>query len=224
MKSDIQPEGGLWTYEEFAKLPEGDGNRYEIIAGDLYVWRNTWLLHQVIVGAFATSLFRVVDSEPDLGEVIMGPIDVLLAVGDFLVPDYVYVRPDRREIITDRAVEGVPDLIIEIVSPMSEERDRGLKRERYFHHGVPEYWIVDPEDRTIERFLRMDDGAYTHFVETGGFEWQPVPGKPALSFSVPELLKEYDEMRQIVERNECRAEAAGTAMSRESGSGGEGLA
>ncbi|MBA4160464.1 MAG: Uma2 family endonuclease, partial [Gemmatimonadetes bacterium] len=75
-------------------------------------------------------LINFVDDH-ELGWVFTAPIDVLFAEGDYMEPDLVFVRRERRGIITDRGIEGPPDLIVEITSGSTAERDRGIKRERY---------------------------------------------------------------------------------------------
>jgi Uma2 family endonuclease len=133
-----------WTYEDFARLPEGDGNRYEIIAGELYVSPAPGLRHQKIVTKLTVALDSHV-TQFDLGDVLVGPIDVLLADGDYLEPDVVFVRRQRRDIESARGIEAAPDLVVEVLSPSTARRDRTLKRERYMLHGVREYWVVDHE-------------------------------------------------------------------------------
>jgi hypothetical protein len=79
-----------------------------------------------------------------VGKVFTAPLDVLFAEGDYLNPDIVFVRADRVNLIGDRGVEGPPDLVVEVLSPSTEARDRGVKLGRYRLYGVPEYWVVDP--------------------------------------------------------------------------------
>ena len=67
-----------------------------------------------------------------------------------LQPDLLFVAQERREIISERGCEGPPDLVVEILSPATEQRDRELKRKVYAKYGVPEYWLVDPEAESIE--------------------------------------------------------------------------
>ncbi|MBI4330163.1 MAG: Uma2 family endonuclease [Chloroflexi bacterium] len=72
-------------------------------------------------------------------------------VGDNVVqPDILYVSRDRLNVVTREEVHGVPDLVIEILSPGTADKDRGLKRRLYARHGVRELWLVDPEGETIE--------------------------------------------------------------------------
>ncbi|NIQ54198.1 MAG: Uma2 family endonuclease, partial [Gammaproteobacteria bacterium] len=114
-----------------------------------------------------------------------GPVDVLFAEGDYLEPDLVFVRKERRGIIGERGIEAAPDLVIEIVSPSTAGRDRGIKRERYAHYGVPEYWVVDPDERGIERW-RFGIEAEAPDIVRDGLQWQPIPGGPVLEIPVRE--------------------------------------
>ncbi|MEX0867026.1 MAG: Uma2 family endonuclease, partial [Pirellulales bacterium] len=87
------------------------------------------------------------------------PIDVHLAEFDVVVPDFVVLLPANR-IVTPTKIKGVPDLLIEILSPSTREYDRTLKRKRYEAAGVPEFWLVDPENHTVEQLI-LRDGKYT---------------------------------------------------------------
>lgn len=175
-----------WTYAEFARLPS-DGNRYEIIAGELCVTPAPRPLHQEIVSELAT-LLRGHASAHDLGWVMVGPIDVLLAEGDYLEPDLVFVRRERKGILTDRGVEGPPDLVVEVASPSTGDRDRGVKRERYLHYGVPEYWVVDPSAGRID--VHRSTG--TADVHDTTLSWSPSADAPPLSIDVPSLFKGFE--------------------------------
>ena len=86
----------------------------------------------------------------DLGKILIAPLDVVLSDEDVLQPDILFVSRGRLGIITDRNVQGAPDLVVEVLSPGTADRDRTLKRARYLRFGVREYWIVDPQSRTIE--------------------------------------------------------------------------
>lgn len=206
---DIQPAGGRWTYEEFAKLPDEHRERWEIMAGELSLSPRSTALHQTVLRDLTIALYQFAEKEHDLGDVFIGPLDVLFAVGDFIAPDALFVRRDRKEIISDRAIEGgVPDLVVEITLEATAECDRGIKRERYAHHGVPEYWIVDPERRNVEIHRVRDGVALPPLIATDTFSWQPVPDGPTLTLSVPELLEDYDELREIIETNERKRSMA----------------
>jgi Uma2 family endonuclease len=184
-----QPAVRDWTYAEFARLPD-DGNRYEVIAGELSVTPSPRPSHQNMVGKLA-ELLRPFVRRHGLGRVYPGPIDVLFAEGDYLVPDLVFVRRDRLDTVTDRGVESAPDLVVEIVSPSTAVRDRGVKRERYAQLGVPEYWIIDSRLRLVE-IHRAGDAPAPHIVSSGAFVWQPVSGAPELVIDIDDLFSELD--------------------------------
>ena len=178
-----------WTYSEFARLPDDDGKRREIIADELVVTPSPRRGHQRVVMDLGTVLNAFVRAH-DLGELYPAPIDVLFAEGDYVQPDLVFVLGGREEVLTDRGVEGPPDLVIEVTSPSTEERDRGLKLDRYRHYGVPEYWVVDPDERTVEvwRFAEDTREPVTH--RSGDLlRWTPVEGGPTLDVSVAEVLR-----------------------------------
>ncbi len=98
-------------------------------------------------------LFRKLDAfviEHQLGEVMIAPIDVLLSDEDVVQPDLLFIAEDHLSKITQKNITGVPDLVIEILSPGTEQRDRIIKRKLYGIHGAKEFWIVDPQAKTIE--------------------------------------------------------------------------
>ena len=77
-------------------------------------------------------------------------MDVVLSEHDVFQPDILFVSRNRLHIIGDRNIQGAPDLVIEILSPSTETRDRGVKLNQYLRYGVREYWIIDPQERTLE--------------------------------------------------------------------------
>ena len=180
-----------WAYEELPEFPEDDGYRYEYVAGELVVTRFSSPWHQKVLMRLAVLLYGFAEMHR-LGFVCMGPIDILFAVGDFIAPDLVFVRSDRLEIIGERSIEAAPDLVVEVVHEVTELRDRGIKRERYAQYGVPEYWIVDPWRAQIDLYRLVEDADVPTTLTAGAFEWQPVPGGPALTISLEELLKNVD--------------------------------
>ncbi|MCB9882353.1 MAG: Uma2 family endonuclease, partial [Planctomycetes bacterium] len=110
------------------------------------------------------------------GWVYLSPTDVELGRHDIVVPDLVLVRKEQERILTETRMIGAPDLLIEILSPSTRARDLGLKRERYRVNGVREYWIVDPEKRSITRwdFVNVPEEPVT-FTEHS-FESTAFPG------------------------------------------------
>jgi Uma2 family endonuclease len=150
--ADLLPPGpGKWTYEDYARLPD-DGNRYEVLDGELYVSPSPRTRHQAVSRSLEFLLHAHVSGQ-GLGEVFDAPIDVIFGPKMVAVPDIVFVAAARKSIITERAIEGAPDLIVEILSPWSVRQDRVEKAALYARHGVRHYWIADPEACSLETFV-----------------------------------------------------------------------
>lgn len=133
-----------WTYSDYARLPD-DGNRYEVIDGELLVTPSPSPLHQRVAFRLAAVLDRFVDRH-GLGLVIPD-VDLLFQTGQFLRPDLLVVPESGRAGITNRGIETPPQLVVEILSPTSGSIDRVKKPSRYGDFGIPEYWVLDPEER-----------------------------------------------------------------------------
>jgi Uma2 family endonuclease len=155
----VGPDPGAWTYEDYLRLPD-DGRRYEILRGRLLMSPAPRPRHQQIVGRLFLALSHFLHAT-ELGDLYFAPIDVLLpGLAQPVQPDLVMIRKARREVIQERAIVGVPDLIIEVLSPSSWQIDRRDKYELYAEAGVSEYWTVDPERRTIEVLPGLPIGCY----------------------------------------------------------------
>jgi Uma2 family endonuclease len=147
MATHIEP---LLTVADLDLMPD-DGNRYEVIEGELFVSRSPSLTHQSVSG----NLFRSIDTyliQNPIGRLWATP-GVIFSELSGVIPDLVFVSHERRdEIASGDRITGAPDLVIEIVSPgaENERRDRIAKMHLYAKYGVKEYWIVDFENRTIE--------------------------------------------------------------------------
>lgn len=150
MSTPVEP---LLTIDDLDSLPD-DGNRYEIIEGELFVSRAPNLKHQRIFGNLFLNLNNYL-SLNRIGEVLATP-GLILSEYDGVIPDVVFISYERRdEIASGDRITGAPDLVIEIISPgaENERRDRIAKRQLYGKYGVKEYWVVDPYQRTIEVYL-----------------------------------------------------------------------
>ncbi len=142
------------THEDLLLFPEDDHLRHEILDGEHYVTASPFRRHQRVSGNLHLLLAPFV-REHRLGEVYYAPVDVILSLHDVAVPDLIFVSNERLEILTDKNVQGAPDLVIEILSKSTSRRDKGVKLERYGLFGVQEYWLVDPDRRTL-RVYRHD--------------------------------------------------------------------
>ncbi|MCA8960012.1 MAG: Uma2 family endonuclease [Planctomycetes bacterium] len=145
------------SYEDYVLYPN-DGKRHEIVDGDHFMNPSPNLDHQTISRRLQFELYQKIELT-GLGQVFDAPTDVQLSPHDIVVPDLVVVLKENR-ILTPSRIKGVPDLIVEILSPSNRDYDTGLKRTTYERAGVPEYWIVDPESREIDP-LRLEDGVYS---------------------------------------------------------------
>jgi Uma2 family endonuclease len=177
-----------WSYAEFARLPAAARARQEVIAGELVVTPAPTSRHQKIVAYLTWRLYGFV-RENALGQVLPAPIDVLFAEGDYLEPDLVYVAAERSHLLSDRGVEGPPDLVVEVVSPSTAGRDRGLKLERYRRYGVHTYWVVDPDDGTVEVWdLAAGAGLLIVHGAADTLRWTPRPSGPWLEIALRDLF------------------------------------
>jgi Uma2 family endonuclease len=164
MATHIEP---LLTVADLDIMPD-DGNRYEIIEGELFVSRSPTLTHQSVSG----NLFRSVDTyliQNPIGRLWLTP-GVIFSEFSGVIPDLVFVSHERRnEIASGDRIIGAPDLVIEIVSPGAENarRDRLAKRQLYGKYGVTEYWIVDFEKRTVEVYLLQGQTLKLQSILTG---------------------------------------------------------
>jgi Uma2 family endonuclease len=106
--------------------------------------------HQVV----AARLFSTLDQHVQRHQLgyVLWDVDLLFIEGQFLRPDFVWVPASSRVAITDRGVEAVPGLVVEVLSPSSRAIDLVKKPRRYADFGVPEYWVADPVDQVIHRF------------------------------------------------------------------------
>ena len=148
-----------WTIADLEALPD-DGNRYELIDGDLHVTSAPHTYHQIIVRN-VTGTLDIWSRQSGAGLTVPGP-GVIFSPADAVIPDVVWVSHARfSEILgEDGKLHAAPELAVEVLSPgtANVERDRVTKRRHYADWGVQEYWIVDRFARTVEVF-RLADGA-----------------------------------------------------------------
>ncbi len=145
-----------FTHADLLNCPE-DSKRREIIDGELFVTPAPRIPHQKILLRLTSAITTYLDKHP-LGDLIISPMDVIFSDFDVLQPDLLFVLNEHKEILKDW-VRGAPDLVVEILSPTTEARDRGIKLKAYAKFGVQEYWIVDPDSRAIEIY-RLAKKAY----------------------------------------------------------------
>ena len=130
-----------------------DGLRHEIIDGEHYVSPSPATRHQRISRNLLYLLQGYLEAHP-LGELFSAPFDAVLSEFDIVVPDLIYLSRERARFLTEKNLQGPPDLVIEILSPSTRSRDERLKRDLYDRVGVHEYWLVDPLRDVIQVYRR----------------------------------------------------------------------
>jgi Uma2 family endonuclease len=151
------PKQGCWTYEEYAALPD-DGRRYEVMNGVLIMTPSPEAGHQSAMLLIGHYLLLAVQF-PRLGRVLAAPFDVRLASGRVVQPDLLVVLNANLHRVEEKCMVGSPDLAVEIISPSSATYDRLSKFEAYKQAGVPEYWMVHPQKKTVEVHV-LEEGDY----------------------------------------------------------------
>ncbi|MFC1759037.1 Uma2 family endonuclease [Planctomycetota bacterium] len=163
----------LWDYEAYAAIPY-DGKRHEIIDGDHFVNPAPNIYHQQVSRRIQFQLYEEIELK-ELGVVIDAPVDVQLTDHDIMQPDLVIVTKPRFHIMTPTKVKGTPDLLVEILSPSNRDHDLKTKRQAYERCGVPEYWIVFPQEHEVLQLVLVD-GVFQEQVRTKSITMSVQPG------------------------------------------------
>lgn len=173
------------TYEDFAEFPE-DGMRHEILDGEHYMSPAPSTAHQRVAMRLSAILWTHCQ-RARAGEVFAAPFDVLLSAHDIVEPDLIFISAARAGILTDKNIEGAPDLLVEIVSPGTGKRDETLKRQRYEALGVAEYWLIHPDQQWVRVYRRAAAG-YEIAAQLGGGDTLTTPLLPGLAIAVAEIF------------------------------------
>lgn len=148
--------------EVFKSLPEG--TLAEVINDNLYMSPSPSTAHQRVVRQLAFAIFEFVKQNRNGAEVFFSPYDVFLDEHSNAVqPDIIFISGENKRVIQKDAIHGVPDMLIEILSPFNSDHDRFRKKALYEKFGVREFWLVVPETKESEGFLLKDD----KYVELG---------------------------------------------------------
>lgn len=156
VRMSIQMEKQNWTYEDYCAIPE-DGNRYEVIDGTLYVSPSPRTLHQILSRRIQFLLYQL--ELANQGYVFNAPVDLVMPGCTPVQPDLIFLDASQVGHIKEKCLEGVPTLLVEILSPKTSGYDRVTKLNRYADSGVPYYWIVDGQNESFE-VLEWVDGSY----------------------------------------------------------------
>jgi Uma2 family endonuclease len=137
-----------WTYARYLR-ETAEGEYFTVIGGEKIMSPSPTSFHQFIIINLSLILSRWL-KQTRAGKLQVAPLDVVLAEDEIAQPDLMVILSEHRSRITERNIQGAPDLVVEILSPGSVRLDREKKRELYARHAVPEYWIVSPGERTVE--------------------------------------------------------------------------
>ena len=150
-------KGQYFTYQDWLDAPHDEYARVELIDGEIYLFAAPGRRHQAVVREMFVQLANHLRGKRC--ETYTGPIAVRLEKDSVVEPDIIVVCDPKK--LTKTGVEGPPDLIIEVLSPSNTRHDRFTKFMLYQRTGVPEYWIVDPEEDTLTIHRLVNDGYKT---------------------------------------------------------------
>jgi Uma2 family endonuclease len=165
----------LMTYDDLARMPD-DGNRYELIGGEIVMTPAPTWLHQIVLARLHAGLHDFVEPR-EFGRVGIAPLDIHFSPNDCVQPDLIFVSKARYSILIDNGTIGAPDLAAEVLSPSTQSRDEGAKLRLYEQGGVPEHWVAD--------VLRAEFRPYA--LTSNGYRRIPIRGSIFRSLILPGL-------------------------------------
>lgn len=166
-----------WTVEDYLQLEEG--LLAQLIDGELIRSPAPTPRHQEIIG----KLFIIFQTPETPFKSFFSPIDLYLNEKNVLQPDLVCFKDDT--IVTERGIEGAPEIVVEVVSPSNSYIDRNIKKRKYLEFGVKEVWLVDPGNRTIEMYVDNIDKPLLYLAGEGRVTSKVIP---QLSFELDKLF------------------------------------
>jgi len=155
-KTNTKPDR-KYTYQDYLKLPDEPGFRYEILEGELIKDPSPGVQHQRISRRLQRILEDYFWETDPKGEVFDAPLDVTLQESTVVQPDLIYVADMQKDIIKTTRIDGPPYLAVEILSPSTRRKDRITKMNIYKKAGVLHYWLVDPQDQVLQCFFLQGD-------------------------------------------------------------------
>lgn len=180
----IPPGKIILTYDDYCALPN-DRYRYEILDGELFMTPAPATKHQIALG----NLHRIVSIyviAHRAGRLLLAPTDLILAPTSVVQPDLIFIGNDRSQIVTARGVEGVPTLVVEILSPTTHRTDREAKAQLYAKYGIPHYWLLDPDEQVLQAYELSGDH-YNLVIKAQNDDVFTPSVFPGLSFQISEL-------------------------------------
>lgn len=174
------------TYQDYLEMPDEPGYRFEILNGVLVKEPSPNVSHQRV----SRRLQRILEdyfvkADPE-GEIFNAPLDVTFQDISVVQPDIFYVSGDQKSMVKDTRIDGPPTLVVEILSPSNSRKDRLQKLQIYQQAGVLHYWIVSPQENTLECFT-LQNGLYTLVAAGMDHDVVEPPGFPGLSVTLKVL-------------------------------------
>ena len=186
----LQSADATWNRERWELLGD-DGNRYEVIDGVLYMSSAPRPVHQLVSRLAERALYEQIDNR-GIGITLHAPIGLFMPGCDPVQPDLLVIRTEDLGIIRQEGIEGIPALLVEILSPSNRNYDLLTKRIAYARAGVPEYWIFRPQERDV--LVHSDPepatGLYLrvrHIPATGELASPTLPFRAPVAAFFPEL-------------------------------------
>ncbi len=172
MQITVTQKNKIWTYDDYITLPD-DLNIYEIIEGELYMAPAPIPKHQKICHNIQRLLGNYLQKN-NAGEIYPSPVDVVFDKSNILQPDIIFIARDNLSIVTEKNIQGPPNLVIEILSPSTIRKDRISKLRVYARFEVKNVWIIDPDNQTLEAFELGKEKNY-HLISSiaGEEEFRP---------------------------------------------------
>ncbi len=155
--AQLFPPQGKWRESDYFELPDSM-QIIELSNGEISMTPPPTPVHQRVVRLLAFALDDLA-RQNDLGEVLFSPVAVRLWEGKIREPDVLFVRKENLSRIKETHVDGPPDWIAEVISPGSRGTDEIDKLVEYAQAGVPEYWLLNPEGKTV-RIYHLETGVY----------------------------------------------------------------
>jgi Uma2 family endonuclease len=172
-----------YTVAEVHEFPS-DGNRYELVHGELLVTPAPRVLHQRVVGRLYVMLYQYAENPPGIGEVFLSPADVTWGSEDDLVQPDIFVAA-ANEISTEWITLRTMLLAVEVLSPSSSHHDRVTKRRLYQDRSVATYWVVDADARLVEVWRPTDERPE---IATSTVSWRVHEGAEELVIELDSLF------------------------------------
>lgn len=150
------------TLKDYEALPEGAP--YQLVEGELVMSPASGPFHQELLKRVFLKFYKAVE-EAEKGKVLFAPIDVYLDGENAFQPDLVVLLKGSESKISEKGIEGAPDLVVEVLSPSTAYYDMKKKKAVYERSGVKEYWIVDPEMGEVEVYVN-EGGSFRLFSKS----------------------------------------------------------